>query len=82
MGDVRAVEGSFEGDGVDAFVGFVDGVADVVGGGDDAEDAAAARHDLAVFLGGAGMEDEGAEGFCFFKAINREAFLLGFRVAA
>lgn len=75
MGDVRAVEGSFEGDGVDAFVGFVDGVADVVGGGDDAEDAAAARHDLAVFLGGAGMEDEGAEGFCFSRPSIGKPFL-------
>ena len=48
MGDVRAVEGAFEGDGVDAFVGFVDGVADVVGGGDNTKDASAVRDDPAV----------------------------------
>ena len=50
MGDVRAVEGAFEGDGVDALIGFVDGSADIFGCGDDAENASAARHDLAVFL--------------------------------
>ena len=82
VGDVVTVEGVLEGDGVDAFVGFVDGGADVVGFGDDAEDAAAVGDDLAVFFGGAGVEDEGVEGFCFGEAFDRVAFFIGFGVAA
>ena len=82
MGDVRAVEGAFEGDGVDALIGFVDGSADIFGCSNDAENASAVRDDPAVFFSGAGMEDMRAEGLRLLEAINREAFLVGFRVAA